>query len=126
MRPLDGLPPNHVPIFLTPNNFQVRMPGKETPYSVNRTHFTLVPRFSCTSHKSQGQTLAKAIVDLVPPKGIKNVAIEFAYVPLSRVRRLEDVTILRPFDPSILRVQVHEACTAMMAEFKERDLCKDM
>ena len=126
MRPLDGLPPSHVPIFLKKDSFAVRIPGKETPYSVNRTHFPLVPRFSCTSHKSQGQTLAKAIVDLVPPGKIKNVAIEFAYVPLSRVRRLDDLTILRPFDPNILKVKVHEGCTAMMAEFKARDLCKDM
>ena len=93
---------------------------------MNRTHFPLVPRFSCTAHKSQGQTLPKAIVDLVPHSGIKKVEIEFSYVPLSRVRRLEDLTILRPFDPSILKAQVNQGCAAMMEEFKQKDLCMDM
>jgi len=94
---------------------------------VNRSHFPLVPRFSCTAHKAQGQTLQKAIVDLVPQTGMrKGVGIEFSYVPLSRVRRLEDLTILRSFDSSILKAQVNEACAAMMEEFKHRDLCKDM
>ena len=99
--------------------------------TVKRRHFPLVPRFSVTSHKSQGMTLDRAIVDLVPPirKGRSkpnSVGIEFAYVPLSRVRRLEDLTILRPFDPSILKVPVNKGCYAMMEEFRARDLCKDM
>ena len=94
---------------------------------MNRRHFPLVPRFSCTAHKSRGQTLQKAIVDLVPVHGkTKGVGIEFAYVPLSQVRRLQDLTILRPFDPSILNAKVDDGCTAMMDEFKRRDICKDM
>ena len=126
VKPLDGLPPNYVPIFLKKEYFSVYITGKKKPYSINRTHFPLVPRFSCTAHKSQGQTLPKAIVDLVPRSGVKKVEIEFSYVPLSRVRRLEDLTILRPFDPSILQAQVNQGCTAMMEEFKQKDLCKDM
>ena len=48
-------------------------------------------------------------------------------VPLSRVRRLEDLTILREFPASvILKPQVDEARTAMMDYFKEKDLCKGM
>ena len=74
--------------------------------------------------KSQGQTLDKAIVDLVPLKEI--VDINFAYVPLSRVRTLKDLTILRPFDPYVLRAKVNEACAAMLNEFEERDVCKNM
>ena len=94
---------------------------------MNRCHLPLVPRFSCTAHKSQGKTLAKAIVDLIPVNGkARNVGIEFAYVPLSRVRRLQDITILRPFDPCILNAKVHESCAAMMEFFKRKDLCKDM
>ena len=100
------------------------MPGKQKNETVYRVHFPLVPRFACTAHKSQGQTLRKAIVDLVPVNQVSG--IEFAYVPLSRVRKLEDLTILRPFDPSVLTAKVNEACAAMMEEFKARDLCKDM
>ena len=127
MRPLNGLPPNHVPITVKRDSFQVYLPEKEKSINVNRLHFPLVPRYSCTAHKSQGQTLQKAIVDLRPAYGnAKNVGIEFAYVPLSRVKRLQDLTILRPFDPSILMVSVNEGCKAMMEDFKRRDLCKDM
>ena len=125
VRPLDGLPPNHVPIVTQRGSFQIYM-GRKESISVNRRHFPLVPRFSCTAHKSQGQTLSKAIVDLVPQPGIKSVGIEHAYVPLSRVRRLQDLTILRTFDPSILKAQVNEDCAAMMEEFKAKDICKGM
>ena len=124
VKPLDGLPPNHVPIAPMKQSFSVNMPGKQKQVSVNRCHFPLVPRFSCTAHKSQGQTLSKAVVDLVPVR--KNVDIEFAYVPLSRVRRLEDLTILRPFNESVLKAKVNEACAAMMDEFKAKDKCRDM
>ena len=127
IKPLDGLPPNHVPITPVKKSFSVNVPGKNEKVSVNRTHFPLVPRFSCTAHKSQGQTLSKAIVDLVPVHGkTGGIGIEFAYVPLSRVRRLEDLTILRPFDPSVLKTPVNEGCAAMMDEFKKRDLAKDL
>ena len=127
MKPLDGLEPNHVPIFPKKGNFKVKIRGRDNTISINRTHFPLVPRFSCTAHKSQGQTLTKAIVDLVLQTGKKGeMEINFAYVPLSRVRRLQDLTILRPFDPSILRAKVNEGCVAMMEEFKARDACRDM
>ena len=125
IRPLNGLPPNHVPIALKRESIEVYMPDTKKKVNVNRRHFPLVPHFSCTAHKSQGKTLTKAIVDLVPVTD-KGVGIEFAYVPLSRVRRLQDLTILRPFDRSILNARVSEGCKLMMDEFKRRDLCKDM
>ena len=127
MKPLDGLPPNCVPISVKTEGFSVYLPGKDKSIHVNRRHFPLVPKFSCTAHKSQGATLRKAIIDLVPTRGkTKGVGIEFAYVPLSRVKRLQDLTILRPFDPSILNAKVNDACAAMMEEFKRRDLCRDL
>ena len=70
-------------------------------------------------------TLDKAIVDLVPSDR-RSVQINFAYVPLSRVRRLEDLTILRPFPVDVLKAKVNESCAAMMVAFKSRDLCKNL
>ena len=130
MKPLHGLPPNHVPISVRTESFSVPLPGKQksgkqNSMNINRSHFPLVPRYSCTCHKSQGQTLKKAIVDLIPRSG-QVVGIEFSYVPLSRVRRLQDLTILRPFNPSILNAKISDGCAEMMEEFKERDMCKDM
>ena len=124
IKQLNGLEPNHVPIFPVKGHFSVTYQGKQV--SINRTHFPVVPRFSCTSHKSQGQTLSKAIVDLVPPTGMRKIEINHAYVPLSRVRRLNDLTILRPFDRSILKAKVNDACAAMMKEYESRDLCKNL
>ena len=95
--------------------------------SVKRCHFPLVPRFACTAHKSQGATLDKAVVDLVPQPNLKSpIDVNFPYVPLSRVRRLQDLTILRPFDASVIKVKPNPACLAMMEYFKTLDKCKDM
>ena len=127
MNPLHGLRPNHVPIFSKAGSFAVRIPGKKDTININRTHFPLVPRFACTAHKSQGQTLTKAIIDLVVPEDKRGgVEINFSYVPLSRVRTLNDLTILRPFDRSILRAPINEGCVAMINYFKLKDECKDM
>ncbi len=127
MKPLDGLKPNHVPIDSKTNSIPVKLKGKQKPISFSRTHFPLVPRFSCTAHKSQGKTLTRAIVDLIPQKGrVGGIEINFSYVPLSRVRTLNELTILRPFDPSILNARVNKDCAAMMEEFKARDVCRDM
>ena len=130
VNPLPGLVLNHIPITPQDTDFSVYV-GKGKSVTVKRRHFPLVPRFSATAHKSQGMTLDKAIVDLVPPirKGRRNpdpVGIEFAYVPLSRVRTLQDLQILRMFDPAVLKVPVDKCCFAMMEEFKARDKCKDM
>ena len=127
MSPLDGLRPNHVPIFPKAGSFAVRIPGRKEAININRTHFPMVPRFACTAHKSQGATLTKAIIDLVIPEGKKGgVEINFSYVPLSRVRALKDLTILRPFDRSILKAPVNQGCAGMMNYFKSQDECKDM
>jgi len=89
---------------------------------------TSVPAFSCTAHKSQGQTHRKIIIDLVPPKGMKNINKSFVDVPLSRVRTLADLTILRPFDSSILMKPVNPDCADMINDLRNRDIrdiCKD-
>ena len=54
------------------------------------------------------------------------IDVNFAYVPVSRVRRLKDLTILRPFDSSVIKIQPNAACVAMMEQFKTMDKCKDM
>ena len=45
---------------------------------------------------------------------------------LSRVRALKDLTILRPFDRSILEAPINEGCVSMMNEFTLQDECRDM
>ena len=127
VKPLSGLDPNHIPIFPEKGNFSVSMKGTNKTFNVNRFQFPIVPRFSCTAHKAQGMTLSKAIVDLVPIPTSTSNDISFSYVPLSRVRRLEDLTILRPFNSSVIKnIQPCPACNAMMEEYRKLDICKDM
>ena len=132
MGPLRGLLPDQIPITPMKANFkhylkgQTGRDGKPKYVSINRLHFPIVPRFGITAHKSQGMTLDKAVVDLVPVFKKKSPEINFAYVPLSRVRRLVDLSILRLFPLEVLKAQVNPSCAAMMTEFRQRDLCKDM
>ena len=133
-RPLRGLQPNHIPIFPQEGRFEVKSnirnrKGERKKISVKRKQFPIVPRFSITGHKSQGQTLTKAIIDLVPnPKrNGRQEEVSFPYVPLSRVRRLDDLTILREFPASIiLNPKENEGRRLMMEHFKQIDLCKGM
>jgi len=76
---------------------------RPTKISIKRRALPLIPAYSITTHKSQGQTMGKIIVDLVMPPGPVEVAS--AYVPLSRVKRLDDLVILRPFEFSALQVK---------------------
>ncbi|KZV80408.1 hypothetical protein EXIGLDRAFT_594862, partial [Exidia glandulosa HHB12029] len=55
----------------------------------------ILPGFAMTTHKAQGETLDGALVDLQGCRGS-----EPPYVMISRVRRLSDLLILRPFDRS--------------------------
>ena len=71
--------------------------------TIKRKALPLVPAYSMTTHKSQGQTIAKIIVDLVTPPGPIEVAS--VYVPLSRVKRLDDLLVVRPFEFSSLQVR---------------------
>ncbi|CAF1599857.1 unnamed protein product, partial [Didymodactylos carnosus] len=90
--------------------------NKKTKLSVIRKALSLLPAYSMTTHKSQGQTLGKIIVDLVIPPGPLEVAS--VYVPLSRVKRLDDILIRRPFEFGTLQVK---PSTAQIEELKRLD-----
>ena len=68
--------------------------------SIKRRALPLVPAYSITTHKSQGQTLNKVVIDLKLPNGTDDIAA--IYVPLSRVKILSDLIILKHFDYKIL------------------------
>lgn len=75
--------------------------GKQSSVSITRVQFSLIPSYAITDYKCQGETYDAAIVDLAKPsKGKSNLSS--VYVPLSRVRNLEDLAILRPFENSRL------------------------
>ena len=114
---LDGLPPKIIPIPLIKKQFTVSIrqlfgqlfEGTQSQrkasamIQVTRTQLPIVPAFAITTYKAQGLTMNKIVVDLQIPPGTLQVAS--IYVPLSRVRRAEDIAILRPFDMKVLQVR---------------------
>ncbi len=103
---LDGLPHKVIPIPLIKEQFAVpikQLFGRliervqdekkvSETIQVTRTQLPIVPAFAITTYKAQGLTMNKIIIDLQVPLGTKQVAS--IYVPLSRVKRAEDVAIL--------------------------------
>ena len=89
---MNGLADHEFPIL--PDTNTVRYQGSRSKHflSFRRTQLPLIPAFAMTAHKSQGQTIQKAIIDLATCRGT-----EPPYVMVSRVRKLEDLLILRPF-----------------------------
>ncbi|CAF0857505.1 unnamed protein product [Rotaria sordida] len=89
---------------------------KTTKLTLKRKALPLIPAYSMTTHKSRGQTLGKIIVDLVLPPGPLELAS--VYVPLSRVKRLDDLLIIPPFEFVTLQVK---PSTTQIEELKRRD-----
>jgi ATP-dependent exoDNAse (exonuclease V) alpha subunit len=86
---------------------------------VTRTQLPLVPAFAITTYKAQGLTMNKIVVDLQVPVGTLQVAS--IYVPLSRVKKAEDIVILRPFDMKVLQVRPSPAQDAELKRLDELD-----
>ena len=103
--------------LLTENVERVAKINKSTTkISIKRRALPLIPDYSMITHKSQGQTLGKVIIDLVMPPGPIEVAL--VYVPLSRVKRLEDLLVVLPFEFATLPVKPF---IAQLEELKRLD-----
>jgi len=127
---LATLKPKTIPIFVSEQTFSfdldellpratskaAKITKRSTKVTVKRRALPLVPAYSITTHKSQGQTLSKIIVDLVIPPG--QVELASIYVPLSRVKRLQDLIILRPFEQQVLQLKPNNA---QLEELKRLD-----
>ncbi|CAF4318295.1 unnamed protein product [Rotaria magnacalcarata] len=111
---LEELQPKLVPIPLIEQTFRVDVTdilpkGKKstsngkTILSIKRRALPFVPAYCITTHKSQGQTLNKVVIDLKLPNETDDIAA--VYVPLSRVKRLADLIILRQFDYKVLLIK---------------------
>ena len=111
---LEQLQPKLIPIPVMEQAFRVDISdivpkekrprsSRKTILSIKRRALPLVPAYSLTTHKSQGQTLNKVVVDLKLPNETDDIAA--IYVPLSRVKRLTDLVILRYFDYKVLLIK---------------------
>ena len=124
---LEQLQPNLVPIPLMEQTFRIDigdiLPKDKRPksnqnavLSIKRRALPLVPAYSITTHKSQGQTLNNVVIDLKLPN--ENDDIAAIYVPLSRVKRLADLIILRHFDYKVLLIKPSKS---QLAEIERLD-----
>ena len=119
----EQLQPDIVPVPLVEQTFRVDigniLPKDKIPkanqkaiLSIKRRALPLVPAYSITTHKSQGQTLKNVVIDLKLPT--ENDDLASIYVPLSRVKRLADLIILRPFEYKVLLMKPSKSQTAEM------------
>ena len=124
---LTDLAPNIVPIPLVEQTFRINVNDlvpkttnsnatKKAILSIKRRALPLVPAYCITTHKSQGQTLGKVVIDLKLPNETDDIAA--VYVPLSRVKRLTDLVILRPFEDKVLLIK---PAPSQLAEIKRLD-----
>jgi len=90
---LPHLAPQHVVALHDTVDMRFVHPHSQKSCTIKCTQVPIVPAFAMTVHKSQGQTMQQAIIDLQSCHGT-----ESPYVMLSRVTSLEGLAILRPFD----------------------------
>ncbi|KAJ3575597.1 hypothetical protein NP233_g982 [Leucocoprinus birnbaumii] len=98
--PLPGLHANQLAVLEDTVRMSFKRANDNHSITITRRQLPLVPAYALTNHKSQGQTLDKAIVDLEGTHGS-----EPPYVMATRVRHLDDLLILRPF--KINRITCH-------------------
>lgn len=99
---IGNLEPNLFPILPDVVSFTFKHSSHLT-VSVTRKQCPIVPAFAMTAHKAQGQTMEKAIIDLESCSGT-----EAPYVMASRVKSLDGLLILRPFDKKKIRCNSSE------------------
>ena len=128
---LEQLQPNVVPIPLMEQTFRIDIAdilpkdtrpksNQKTFLSVKRRAFPLVPAYSITTHKSQGQTLKNVVIDLKLPNETDDIAA--IYVPLSRVKRMADLIILRHFDYTVLLIKPSKSQLAEIERLDKLDM----
>ena len=105
--PFDSLEPGEFPIFPIQSRafeFKQRIDGRKTTVCyVKRTQLPVLPGYALTGYTAQGGTFQRGILDITTPgKGCGKVDPADTYVLLSRMKTLDGLLILRPFDKDVL------------------------
>ena len=117
---LPHLDEGEIPVFPIKSSFQFHFPGAKTRTNITRFQLPLVASYCYTAYKSQSKTLPAIVADLVPVSGVP-IEPSFAYVPLSRVRSINDVVILRPFPISVIQAKRSNDLIAQDKRFEQMD-----
>ena len=124
---LEQLQPKLIPIPVMEQTFRVDISdiipkekrtrsSRKAILSIKRCALPLLPAYSLTTHKSQGQTLNKVVVDLKLPNETDDIVA--IYIPLARVKHLTDLVILRYFDYKVLLIKPSKS---QLAEIERLD-----
>ena len=129
---LDGLQPKLIPILLVKKEFSISMKqllgslleqrsGRKAPDTIHvtRAQLLIVPAFVITTYKAQGLIMGKIVVDVQLPPTASQVAS--TSVPLSRVKKAEDLAILRPFNMKVLQMRPSSAQNTELKRLDELD-----
>ena len=112
---IDGAPEginyaNVVPIFQSVRDFP------KGRISCTRTQFPLTIAYAITVHKSQGMTVARAVLDI----SAQDFQPGLSYVAVSRVKTLKGLLFDVPFDLSALRQVSRDSFTAREQDGRRR------
>ena len=101
--PLTGIDKQSVVVLQDTTDMKFIHPYSHKVCTIKRTQIPIMPAFAMTAHKAQGQTMDKVIVDLESCHGT-----ESPYVMISRVKSLNGLHILRPFNISKIQCRQSE------------------
>ena len=96
---IEGTPePGIYPITKVKRHWYLDKSRQYPQLGIQREQLPLAPAFSWTAHTAQGQTLDAAIVDMQIGAGTSPMA---SYVAFTRVKKMKDLLIFRPFDRAL-------------------------
>jgi hypothetical protein len=98
-----GFPADVAPILPVRTGFYYRQSRGGASFYISRLQVPLLPSYCYTDYKSQGRSLACAIVDIASARSLQGV-----YVMLSRVKSLDGLAILRWFPPEKVNQRLSE------------------
>ena len=116
--PLPGLNSGEFPIDMFSASFKYRFGGPHSPapqVNITRRQFPIDAAWAITTHSSQGQTIARCVIDCEPPPGLPQ-PLSSIYVAWSRVKGMEFIRALSRFSERDLSAQPP---LALVAEYKE-------
>ena len=117
---LDGINEDGVyPIYPVSRTWHLDKNRKPSQLAVTRRQLPLIPGFAMTAHCSQEKTLAAALLDLNVDTRVDK---SFGVVAASRVKRREDLLILRPFPRFLFQRGVSEGPQLLLQKLRGESL----
>lgn len=118
-----GLAHGEFPVYPMQKQFSYffKLNGMKTSKTIYRKQFPVLPGWAMTGYCAQGKTFSRAIVDLATCTGRfagKHNRAD-AYVLLSRLKTLNGVALLRPFQKNILRSPQSASLTREIQRLKQ-------